>query len=85
MQPLTDAQLMDSVRQQGWALGGQQPQAGDVAWRSAAMRALAEASLRERSQVVTFPLRKTPKSPRVFKSFYVVPIGAPHACMHACM
>lgn len=74
LKPLSDEQLMDSVRQQGWLLGGQQPQAAGGAWREGAMRALAEASLRERSRVVTFPLRKTPKSPRVFKSFYVVPI-----------
>ncbi|KAG2435840.1 hypothetical protein HXX76_007035 [Chlamydomonas incerta] len=35
---------------------------------------LAGANLKARSQVVSFPLRKTPRSPRAIKSFLVAPI-----------
>ncbi|GIL55136.1 hypothetical protein Vafri_10743 [Volvox africanus] len=35
---------------------------------------LAEANLKARSQVVSYPLRKTPRSPRAVKSFLVAPI-----------
>ncbi|GLC41545.1 hypothetical protein PLESTB_000703500 [Pleodorina starrii] len=35
---------------------------------------LADASLKARSQVVSYPLRKSPRSPRAIKSFLVAPI-----------
>lgn len=41
---------------------------------SAQRRLCAEGMLRERSQAVSFPLRKTPRNPRAGKSFFVVPI-----------
>ncbi|PNW71912.1 hypothetical protein CHLRE_16g668050v5 [Chlamydomonas reinhardtii] len=38
------------------------------------LQLLAGANLKARSQVVSFPLRKTPRSPRAIKSFLVAPI-----------
>ncbi|EFJ46891.1 hypothetical protein VOLCADRAFT_92653 [Volvox carteri f. nagariensis] len=42
--------------------------------RTALLDLLAEANLKARSQVVSYPLRKTPRSPRAIKSFLVAPI-----------
>ncbi|GIM03551.1 hypothetical protein Vretimale_8301 [Volvox reticuliferus] len=42
--------------------------------REVLLELLAEANLKARSQVVSYPLRKTPRSPRAIKSFLVAPI-----------
>ncbi|KXZ54893.1 hypothetical protein GPECTOR_4g965 [Gonium pectorale] len=42
--------------------------------RDTLLELLAEANLKARSEVVSFPLRKTPRSPRAIKSFLVAPI-----------